>query len=178
MKHPQSFSDILISEIAELHSAEIQLSLALPTMMHVATSFDLETLVGEYLQAIEANASRLDEVQKILIYNPCHKFSDSMTLLIAECEDKYGIPQQTVRDASLIAGLQKINYLKLAIYENTHESSRLLGLAKVHSILSELLARELGFKKKLYLLGLRHKRPAGLLSQSTVSMDEPASRSA
>lgn len=70
MKHPQSFSDILISEIAELHSAEIQLSLALPTMMHVATSFDLETLVGEYLQAIEANASRLDEVQKILIYNP------------------------------------------------------------------------------------------------------------
>jgi len=178
MKHPESFSDILIAEIAELHSAEIQLGLALPTMMQIATSYELALIIDEYLQATEVNARRLDEVQKILVYYPRQKFSDSTTLLIAECEDKYGIPQQTVRDASLIAGLQKINYLKLAIYENTHESSRLLGLPKVHSLLSELLARELGFKKKLYLLALRHKRPAGLLPQATSSRDELASRSA
>jgi ferritin-like metal-binding protein YciE len=178
MKHPQSFSDILTAEIAELHSAEIQLGLALPTMIQIATSYELALVIEEYLRAIEVNASRLDEVQKVLVYNPCHKFSDSTTLLIAECEDKYGIPQHAVRDASLIAGLQKINYLKLAIYENTHESSRLLGLPKVHSILSELLAKELGFKKKLYLLALRHKRPAGMLPQSTNSLDELASKSA
>jgi len=170
MKYPPNTSDFLISEVAELYNAEIQLTLALPNVQRMFASTFLEPLLSGYLRSGWNNASQLGLAKKMLAHDDCNEFSDCMTLLIDECQEACGIPIRHVRITSLLSCLQRINYFKLAIYENTHGLSRLQGFSEVSAILGRLLGRELTFREKLTQASLHHHAPVGLREHQTVSL--------
>jgi ferritin-like metal-binding protein YciE len=170
MKYPLTTSDFLISEVAELYNAEIQLTLALPNMQRTSSSTILEPLLSGYLRSSWNNASQLALAKMILAHHACNEFSDCMTLLIDKCQDAGGIPIRHVRITSLLSCLQRINYFKLAIYENIHGLSRLQGSSEVCAILGRLLERELTFREMLTQASLHHHAPVGLPEHQTVSL--------
>jgi len=108
---------LFLEELADIYSAEQQLTKALPKMAKAAESDELREAFEEHLQQTEEQISRLEQVFESLEEKMQRKTCKAMQGLIEEgsevMQEHKGSP---AIDAALIAAAQKVEHYEIATY--------------------------------------------------------------
>jgi len=109
--------DLFLEELADIYSAEQQLTKALPKMARAAESEELRQAFEEHLEQTQEQISRIDQVFESLDESMKRKTCKAMQGLIEEgtevMQEYKGSP---AIDAALIAAAQKIEHYEIATY--------------------------------------------------------------
>lgn len=149
----KTLDDALLEELADLLSAETQLTEALPKMAQAATNPQLRAGFEEHLLQTQNQIERLNQAFKLLGQEPESKTCKAMKGLIAEGDEllkEDADPQ--VKDALLIAAAQKVEHYEIASYGTVCTWADLLGNNEVKELLGQTLNEEEQTDKKLTAL--------------------------
>ena len=139
-----SLRDLLIENLQDLHSAETQITKALPKMAKAATSEELRNAFENHLVQTEEQVGRVEEVFELL----------EMTARAKKCEGMAGMIQEgqqaiedtddgtATRDAALIIAAQKVEHYEIAAYGSLVQLAKTMGENEIAELLQETLDEE------------------------------------
>jgi ferritin-like metal-binding protein YciE len=142
--------DVFVEQLKDLHSAETQLTKALPKMAKAATSPELAAGFKEHLEQTKGHIERLEKIFKGLDEKPTGKTCKAMEGLIkegAEAIEESASP--AAKDALLIAAAQRVEHYEIAGYGSVKTFARLLGEEEAVDLLEETLREEIETDEKL-----------------------------
>lgn len=138
-----TLQDLLVDELKDLYSAENQLLKALPKMAKAAANEDLKTAFEEHLEETKGQVKRLEAIFEQLGGSPKGKKCKAMEGLIEEGSEIINAEgEESVKDAALICGAQKVEHYEMAGYGCARTFATLLGLDDVANLLQETLDEE------------------------------------
>lgn len=137
-----SIEDLYVDLLRDMYSGEKQLVKTLPKLAKTAISADLKDLLEDHLTETEEQIMRLDQVFESLDKKPGSEVCEAMEGLIEEGEAMAKNAAEDVRDAGLIACVQKIEHYEIASYGTLCEFARVLGLQDQEQMLRETLGEE------------------------------------
>lgn len=145
-----TLKDLLIEELKDIHSAEMQLTKALPKMAKAASSPDLQQAFTDHLEETKKQVERLDSVFEKLGAKPGRKKCKAMEGLIEEGKEIISEDADPmVHDAALIAAAQRVEHYEIAAYGCARTFALLLKEDAVADLLQESLEEEAAADKKL-----------------------------
>lgn len=147
---PQAF----LNKMGEMHTAERELSLALPLIIVAAQSKDLKTLLTLHLKETKGHVKALDQIGKSLGQELPTKGCKRMTQLIAEGVKVIG--KRLVsgeQDAQFIAVGQKIERFEIDNYKELCATAKQKDYAHEFALLTSVLNQEKIAEKLLGQLG-------------------------
>ena len=138
-----NLENVLVLQLRDLRSAEVQLIDALPKMAEAAANPDLRSAFETHLQETRQQKTRLDQAFRLLGKKPETETCEAMQGLIAEGEEIIGLEgDPDVKDAALIAAAQRVEHYEMAGYGCARTFARRLGLTEVARLLQETLDEE------------------------------------
>ncbi len=148
-----TLNDLYIEQLKDLHSAETQLTKALPKMAKAANSPELKAAFTKHLEETKEQLARLNEIgeksNKSLTGHTCA----AMKGLIEEgSEWMEEDAEPEVMDAGLIAAAQRVEHYEMAGYGTVHTFAELLEEDDAAELLAETLKEEESADKKLTTL--------------------------
>lgn len=143
MSKLKSLRDLYIEQLQDLHSAELQLTKALPELAKAATDTALKSAFEDHLDQTRIHVLRLEGICRQLDVSPRGNTCKAMKGLIAEgrqmaAEDA----QSAVRDAGLIAAAQRVEHYEIAGYGCVRAYAAVLGDQENIEILQQTLDEE------------------------------------
>lgn len=164
--------DLYIDQLQDLHSAEQQLTKAIPKMVDAASHAELKGALRHHLQETEQHVKRLeqvlsdlagtsssseagmmDKVYSALGRSPGGKKCAAMAGLIQEGEEMVKANADSdVRDAGMIAAAQRVEHYEIAGYGSVCTYAEMLGRASDKQRLGETLTEEKAADEKLNML--------------------------
>ena len=142
--------DLLIEELRDLHSAEMQLVRALPKMAQAASSPELREAFEHHLEETKTQVERLDQVFELLEASLGRKKCKAMEGLIAEGKEIIAEDAEPmVHDAALIAAAQRVEHYEIAGYGCAKAFATLLERHEVADLLDQSLQEEAAADQKL-----------------------------
>jgi len=145
----ESLQDVLETELEDLHSAETQLTKALPKMAKAATNDELKKAFEEHLEETKGHVKRLEEALGELGVEPKEECK-AMKGLIAEGDEimsEDGDP--TAKDAALIAAAQKVEHYEIASYGTVSQLAEDCGFDSIKELMDQTLEEEMQADKLL-----------------------------
>jgi len=134
---------LFLEELADIYSAENQLTKALPKMAKAAESEELREAFEEHLQQTEEQISRLDQVFESLGEKMQRKTCKAMQGLIEEgtevIQEHKG---SSAIDAALIAAAQKVEHYEIATYGTLCTWADQMGHQEALDLLKETIDEE------------------------------------
>jgi ferritin-like metal-binding protein YciE len=139
-----SLTDVLVDELGDLYSAELQLVAALPRLAAATHSYELRDTLEAHVEETRAHVDRLQEIfDEMGIRFAPTKISKPMEGLIAEGDEIASSDGDPVAlDAALIGAAQRVEQYEIASYGTARALSNELGLGKTSSLLDRTLAEE------------------------------------
>ncbi len=148
---PASVPRNFVNELGEMHTAERELTLALPMMAAAAKSNDLKKLLQIHLKETRAHVKAIDEVAKHLGVSLPMKGCKRMTQLVTEGVKVIAKRMVTSQqDAEIIGVGQKVEQFEIESYRKlcatakqesyTHELALLTSVLNQEKLASELLS--------------------------------------
>mgnify|MGYP001237832250 CR=1 FL=1 len=135
--------DLLVENLQDLHSAEQQLTRALPKMAEKANHPQLRQAFEMHLQQTTQQLERLDRILDRMGASRTGKKCKGMEGLIAEGQElmqEKTIPE--VLDAGLIGAAQKVEHYEISGYGTAVAYAQLLGETEAVVLLQQTLAEE------------------------------------
>lgn len=123
------FHALYVSELQELRSVEDQLVVALPGLADLAASPTLKQLLASHVEATRQERDRLDAVLVGHAADVRAHRDGSLQALVKEATrwaERIDTPE--LRDAALIASVQRIEHYKIAVYGTLATWAKTLGL--------------------------------------------------
>jgi ferritin-like metal-binding protein YciE len=155
-----SFRNIYLSELQELHSVEAQLVEALPRMADRASHQELKHAIQAHYDETRSQQSRLDEILRRHKVDPREHVDQAMQAMLKETEKWAGMVQdQDLRDAGLIASAQRVEHYEIAVYGSLATWAKQLGLEEDLQTLHAILEEEKRTDDKLSTLARRVVNP-------------------
>lgn len=145
--------DLFVEELRDIHSAERQLTKALPRMAKAAQSPKLRQAFESHLKETERQIERLDRIFSELEERATGKKCVGMEGLVAEGKEMMqedGEP--AVIDAALIAAAQRVEHYEIAAYGCVRNYADLLGYTAAARLLQQSLDEEEAADAKLSAL--------------------------
>jgi ferritin-like metal-binding protein YciE len=134
---------LYVDQIQQLHSAETQITEALPKMIDAATEPDLKKALQTHLRETEAHVSRIEQILRDATGSVDTKRSKGMAALISEGEDIIkDATDDSVRDAGIIAAAQKVEHYEIAAYGTVRTFAEILGEENHADLLEQTLDEE------------------------------------
>jgi ferritin-like metal-binding protein YciE len=146
----QNIHQLFVVFLKDLHSAEMQLTEALPKMARAANTPALREGFEKHLRETEMHIQRLEQVSQSLGESLEGQHCKGMEALIAEGEKliaEGGEP--SVIDAGLIAAAQKVEHYEIAAYGTVVALAELMDHDEEAALLDETLAEEKATDEKL-----------------------------
>jgi ferritin-like metal-binding protein YciE len=138
-----SLRKLYIDQLRQLHSAETQITEALPKMIQSATDPQLKNALQTHLQETRGHVSRLDQILNQATGSVESKKSKGMAALIGEGEDIIkDAADNSVRDAGIIAAAQKVEHFEMAAYGTVRTFAEILGNDAQAALLDQTLEEE------------------------------------
>lgn len=135
--------DLFTESVKEIYAAEKRLLEELPVMMENTTSEYLQDMIKAHLIVTKNQRLRLEEVFKTIGEQTSEKKSDAIENLIRESKRVISETEEgAVRDAGIIASLQKIEHYEIAAYGTLTSFAKTLKQDKVIVLLKETLEEE------------------------------------
>lgn len=142
--------DLFLDELADLLSAETQLTKALPKMAKAAESDHLAEAFRSHLEETKGHVERLKQVFTSLGEKPKSKTCKAMVGLIEEgSELMEELKDSSALDAGLIAAAQKVEHYEIASYGTACAWAERMGHDKALKLLQETLQEEKAADEKL-----------------------------
>lgn len=161
----ESLRDLYIDQLQDLYSAEEQLTSALPRMAESAAHPELKAALNDHLQETHQHLERLqrvladvadvrtgqeggasgvmERIYSALGRSPAGKKCPAMAGLIQEGEEIVKARADgDVRDAGLIAAVQRIEHYEIAAYGTVCTYAEMLDRGTDHQALGHTLAEE------------------------------------
>lgn len=146
----ENLKDLYIHELKDLHSAEKQLTKALPKMAKAASNEELGDAFREHLEQTEEHVRRLEKILE----------SHDETFRGAKCKGMEGLIKEgsemieedgddDVRDAGLISAAQRVEHYEIAGYGCARTYAELLGDNDGAELLQQTLDEEKATDEKL-----------------------------
>jgi ferritin-like metal-binding protein YciE len=146
----ETLRDLYIHELKDLHSAETQLTKALPKMAKAATNEDLAAGFEEHLVQTEEHVKRLEKILESHEESSRGPKCKGMEGLIEEGKEMIEEDaDDDVRDAGLISAAQRVEHYEIAGYGCARTYAEILGDRKGADLLEQTLKEEAATDKKL-----------------------------
>lgn len=148
-----TFKEMYLAELSELHDAERRLVDALGKMADKAGHDSLKQTLSMHRDETRAQQERVRTILDRHGYNPDAHQDQAMSSLIEEAEKMMGMlkPGDLV-DAGLIASAQRIEHYEIAAYGTVAAYAGALGLADDQSELHRILDEEKATDERLTIL--------------------------
>jgi ferritin-like metal-binding protein YciE len=138
-----SFKDMYIAELQELTSLEGQLGEALRRMAKAASHPSLKNALTHHQEQTQAQKQRLESILQTHGANPQAHTDQAMQALINETEKMMKMVKgDNLRDAALIASIQKVKHYEIAAYGTAASLAGQLDLRDDQRLLHESLEEE------------------------------------
>jgi ferritin-like metal-binding protein YciE len=138
-----SLRKLYFDQLQQLHSAETQITEALPKMIQSATEPQLKNALQTHLQETQGHVARLEQILNEAKGSVDSKKSKGMAALIAEGEAVIkDAADQSVRDAGIIAAAQKVEHYEIAAYGTVRNFAEILGKDSDAGLLDQTLEEE------------------------------------
>lgn len=145
-----NLEELLINELQELYSAEIQLVEALPKLYEAASTDDLKKAFRNHILETKSQVKRLEDVFNFLDAKAGEIVCHGMKGLIAECDEIIASSASSyIKDAGLIGALQKIQHYEIAAYGTAIAHAKILNKDDIAKMLHTSLEEEATMDKKL-----------------------------
>jgi ferritin-like metal-binding protein YciE len=138
--------DLYIEQLKDLHSAETQLTKALPKMAKAATAPELRTAFTAHLKETEEQLLHLNQIGENL-----GESLDDHTCATLEGLIEEGA-EWMEEDAELIAAAQRVEHYEIAGYSIVHNFAEVLGEEEAAELSAETLEEEEAADAKLTAL--------------------------
>jgi ferritin-like metal-binding protein YciE len=146
----RSLDDVLMEQLADLHSAETQLVEALPKVASSASTPELKTAIQEHLEQTRGHVRRLEEAFSQLGTPVPDEYCEGMEGLLKEGEEVMAAQgDPTAKDAALIAAAQRVEHYEIAGYGTARTLADQLGHDDVKRLLNETLDEEAAADQRL-----------------------------
>jgi ferritin-like metal-binding protein YciE len=146
----ETLRDLYVHELKDLHSAEKQLTSALPKMAKAAKNRQLRAAFNQHLEQTKRQAKRLEKVLQNLDESARGPKCEGMEGLIKEGDKMVKEDaEDEVRDAGLIAAAQRVEHYEIAGYGCARTYAQLLGDKSGARQLDISLREEANTDKKL-----------------------------
>jgi ferritin-like metal-binding protein YciE len=145
-----AIEDVYASQLATLRSVEGQLSDALPEIDEAAADHKLTKALDEHAGRLERQIARLEQVvaaSPMEISQITSRPAEAMLAELAAILGSKGPPE--VRDAALVAALQRIVHFEIATYGTARALADQLDIRDGVDLLGETLAEEVEFDELL-----------------------------
>jgi ferritin-like metal-binding protein YciE len=150
MKELKNLNDLLKHEVQVLYEAEKLQLLSLKRMTTKANNPELQKILQQHLEETKNQKIRLERVAELLKIDPTADVNPSIVGLVAEGELVLHKDATTeALDATLIAGVQKVEHYEIAGYGTAATLAEQLGLNEIYEMLSSSLSEEKQIDKKL-----------------------------
>jgi ferritin-like metal-binding protein YciE len=141
---------LFLDELADMYSAEQQLTKALPKLARAAHSDQLREAFESHLEETENHVNRLKKVFESLNETPKGKKCKGIEGIIEEGKEILGEHEKGEElDAALIAAAQKAEHYEIASYGCLCTWADQMGHARAHELLGENLTEEKTADEKL-----------------------------
>jgi ferritin-like metal-binding protein YciE len=163
-----SLKDVLKEQLEDLHSAETQLTQALPKMAQAAHHDELKQAFEHHLEETRGHLTRVEEALGELGVTSPTEECKGMKGLIAEGEEiiqMQGDP--TAKDAAIIAAAQRVEHYEIAAYGTARQLAGDCGLDDVRDLMDQTLDEESNADKLLTKIATGGMFKAGLNQQAT-----------
>ncbi|MFN8528573.1 MAG: ferritin-like domain-containing protein [Anaerolineae bacterium] len=138
-----SLRDLLIENLQDLHSAETQITKALPKMADAATNPSLKQAFETHLQQTNQQVDRLERILERMGHKSRGKKCKGMEGLLAEgSEIMEENAASEVMDAALIGAAQKVEHYEISGYGTAVAYAQLLGESEAVTLLQQTLSEE------------------------------------
>lgn len=135
--------ELLESQLKDAYWAEKAIAKALPDVVENASSQELIDALNEHLDVTNQQITRLENVFEILDLKAEAEKCDAMEGLLSEAEDIMSeLDEGPIRDAGIIAAVQKVEHYEIATYGTMRSFANLLGEFEAASLLEETLEEE------------------------------------
>jgi ferritin-like metal-binding protein YciE len=139
----ENLRDLYIHQIKDLYSAEKQITKALPKMMKAASSPELRSAFEDHLEVTQEQVARLEQILEALGENLRAPKCKGMEGLLEEgSELMEEDADESVMDAGLIVGAQKVEHYEIAGYGSARTFAELLGETQAVRLLDKTLKEE------------------------------------
>lgn len=170
---PINLREALVDEIRDIYNAEKQIVKALPKLVKCAASDELREAFESHLDQTENHVSRLERVFELLDEKPRGKHCAGMAGILEEgSETLQADAEDSVMDAMLIAGAQRVEHYEITAYGTAIAWAEALELTDVAEILGESLAEEKAADEKLSALAESGINEAATAGESEDEMEE------
>jgi ferritin-like metal-binding protein YciE len=145
-----SLHDVLISELRDLYSAELQLTKALPKMVRAAKTPELKTGFTEHVEQTKGHVERLKEVFQHIGKKPTGETCHGMMGLVEEAQEQIGEDlEPQLKDVALAGAALRIEHYEVAGYTTAILIAKQLGEKEIVSLLTQTLEEEKATAKLL-----------------------------
>jgi ferritin-like metal-binding protein YciE len=146
----ETLRELLIDELHDLHSAEQQITKALPKLVKASHEPDLKQAFEHHLEETRNHVTRLEHILKSMNQSPRGKICEGMKGLLKEGEERiHGGGEAEVLDAGIIASAQRVEHYEIAGYGSARTYAELLGDQEAVRMLSQTLEEEKAADAKL-----------------------------
>jgi ferritin-like metal-binding protein YciE len=142
--------ELFLDELADIYSAEKQLTKALPKMAKAAQSPELKEAFESHLEETENQISRLEQATKVLGETLKRKKCKGMEGLLEEGKEMMEEKDDSAAlDAALIASAQKVEHYEIASYGTICTWAEMMGHSEALELLKQNLSEEKAADEKL-----------------------------
>ena len=166
----KTLQDLFINDLKDIHSAEQQLTRALPKLASAATNPELKQAIQQHLEETRTQADRLDRLLEGLEIPSRGQKCAAMEGLLAEAQQltELGLEPGAL-DAALIAAAQKVEHYEIAAYGTLCTWAKAMNHGRALALLLDILAEEKAADERLTQLAkttintaaVRHVRSVG-----------------
>ncbi|SRR6266700_4510429 len=164
-----SLKDVLQEQLEDLHSAETQLTAALPKMAQAAHDEELQKAFEHHLEETHDHLRRSKEALSEIGASTPTGVCQGMKGLIAEGEEmisKGGDPMAC--DAALIGAAQRVEHYEIAAYGTARQLADDCGYDSVKELMDQTLDEESQADKLLTKIATGGMFKAGVNQKATV----------
>jgi ferritin-like metal-binding protein YciE len=134
---------LYVDQLQQLHSAETQITEALPKMIMKSTEPELKQALEIHLQETRIHVARLEQILQEATEQVNPKKNKGIAALITEGEDVItDTTDESVRDAGIIAAAQKVEHYEIAAYGTVRTFAEILGEDDQADLLEQTLQEE------------------------------------
>jgi ferritin-like metal-binding protein YciE len=134
---------LYVDQLEHLHSAETQITKALPKMIEKATDPQLKQALETHLQETRGHVGRIEQILQSSAGEVDSKKCKGIAALITEGDDLIGdASDEAVRDAVIIAAAQKVEHYEMAAYGTVRTFAEILGQTQEADLLERTLDEE------------------------------------
>lgn len=123
-----SLRKLYVNQLQMLLSAEQQITEALPKMIDKSTDMQLKQAFQSHLKETEQHVRRVEQILQQCVGEAKPVKCKVLAALVTEAEDMItDAKDESVRDAALIAGAQRVEHYEIASYGTVRNWARILG---------------------------------------------------